>query len=71
MAEAVARLDDKGRLLLPKEVRDETGASEFLVLSDRFGIRLVPRVRRAGDLRGSGPRKVPARGLREKTERAL
>ncbi len=61
------RMDEKGRLLIPKEARRRIKTKEFVIIQDQFGTRIVPR-RTLKELFGISPVKVGTENLREKED---
>jgi len=41
----IAKIDDKGRIYLPKEIREKFNSKEFYIVDLRYGIVLIPKLR--------------------------
>jgi len=41
----IAKIDDKGRIYLPKEIREKFNSKEFYIVDLPYGIVLIPKLR--------------------------
>ncbi len=60
-------VDEKGRIILPKAVRERLKKKELVIVSDRFGVRIYPK-RSLKELIGISETKVGTENLREKED---
>ena len=74
----LVRVDDKGRIYLPKEIREKAGSKEFYLVELPTGIMLIPKLEDPIKALEEEGKKLPdvsvkelKRAAREEAERGL